>query len=201
MARICRSRATFPSWPIWTPRARHPHGRGSSPAAAPGPAGAATPAMRPTSGAEVNRSARHNLGIVCLDAMSSRSWTRCRKTPPAPIDRLARRRAWFLLLLVLGCSLAALATGRLLLGRRATLLGVSTFAGGLPTVLGRIRGVRDPGGALLAHPLSLSASYRFGFFTFADFDGMRATPFGRSSSDLHFPAPPIRNPTGPAIHC
>src|SRR4029453_12326042 len=56
---------------------------------------------------------------------------------------------------LLGRRLAALAAGGPLLGRGPALLGASALAGGLAAVLGGIRGVGDPGGALLAHALVL----------------------------------------------
>src|SRR5215216_1804131 len=54
---------------------------------------------------------------------------------------------------LLGRRLAALAAGRLLLRRRPALLGVPALAGRPATVLGGVRGVRDPGGTFLAHAL------------------------------------------------
>src|SRR5215216_5740719 len=56
---------------------------------------------------------------------------------------------------LLGRGLAALAAGRLLLGGGPALLGAAALAGRLAAVLGGVRGVGDPGGALLAHALVL----------------------------------------------
>src|SRR6266487_853075 len=54
---------------------------------------------------------------------------------------------------LVGCRLPALATGGLLLRRGAALPGVAAPAGGLAAVLGGVRRVGDPCGALLGHAL------------------------------------------------